>query len=56
MILASASKLVLLLMSASLVALTWVGKVDPKDFVAAALMVLTYYFSKATPSGPTNTL
>jgi len=44
-LLSSASKLVFLLMTAALIVLTFIGKIDPKDFVAIAMMVFTYYFS-----------
>lgn len=44
-ILSSASKIVFLLVTLALIALTFIGKVDPKDFVAIAMMVFTYYFS-----------
>ena len=32
-------------MTAALIVLTFIGKIDPKDFVAIAMMVFTYYFS-----------
>lgn len=54
-VLQSASKIVFVLMAASLVVLTFVGKVDPKDFVVLASSAFTYYFSKSTPSGAPNT-
>ena len=44
-ILTSASKLVFILMAVALIALTFVGKVDPKDFMAACLMAFTFYFA-----------
>lgn len=47
MILQSASKLVFLLMAMSLVAFTWAGKVESKDFVMLAGMAFTYYFTKS---------
>jgi hypothetical protein len=50
-IVSSASKIVFILLAASLVLLTFVGKVEPKDFVMLTGMAFTYYFSKpATPS------
>jgi len=45
-ILQSASKLVFVLMAVSLVVLTFVGKVDPKDFIVLASMAFTFYFTK----------
>lgn len=44
-ILSSASKIVFILVTIALIVLTFIGKVDPKDFVAIAMMVFTYYFS-----------
>lgn len=44
-LLSSASKLVFLLMTVALIVLTFIGKVDAKDFIVLASMVFTYYFS-----------
>jgi len=44
-LLSSASKLVFLLMTVALIVLTFIGKIDPKDFIVLASMVFTYYFS-----------
>ena len=44
-LLSSASKIVFILVTLALIALTFLNKVDPKDFVAIAMMVFTYYFS-----------
>jgi len=44
-ILKSASKLVFVLMAVALMVLTFLGKVDPKDFMTACLMAFTFYFS-----------
>jgi hypothetical protein len=44
-ILESASKLVFLAMTIALIALTFIGRVDPKDFIVLASMVFTFYFS-----------
>lgn len=45
-ILQSASKVVFILLAAALVVLTYVGKVEAKDFVMLTGMAFTYYFSK----------
>lgn len=44
-ILTSASKIVFILMAISVVALTWVGKVDAKDFIVLASMAFSFYFA-----------
>lgn len=44
-ILKSASKIVFILMAASVVLLTALGKVDPKDFMMLAAMSFSFYFS-----------
>jgi len=44
-ILKSASKMVFVLMAIALVVLTFVGRVEAKDFMAACLMAFTFYFS-----------
>ena len=43
-IFSSATKIVLLIMVISFCALTFIGKIDPKDFVSALLMVLSFYY------------
>lgn len=45
-IMTSASKLVLLIITAALVAGLFTGKVSEDTFKVAALMVLTYYFTR----------
>jgi len=47
-ILKSATKIVLLLMVISLIALTFIKIVDPKDFMSIALMVVSFYFGQKT--------
>lgn len=44
-ILESASKIVFILMALGVLTLTYLGKVDPKDFVMLAGMAFTFYFS-----------
>lgn len=44
-ILASASKIVFILMAVSAVGLTVIGKVDPKDFMMLASMAFSFYFA-----------
>lgn len=44
-ILKSASKIVFILMAVSVVILTALGKVDPKDFMMLASMAFAFYFS-----------
>ena len=49
-VIGSASKIVFILMAASTVALTFAGKVDPKDFMLLASMAFSFYFTtKANP-------
>ncbi len=43
----SATKIVFIIMAISMVALTWVGKVDAKDFVMLASMAFAFYFTKS---------
>lgn len=50
-ILESASKIVFILMALAVVALTFIGRVDPKDFMMLASMVFTFYFSYKGTSG-----
>ena len=52
-ILESASKIVFILMAIATIALTFVGKVDPKDFILLAGMAFSFYFAqKGEPSEP----
>lgn len=44
-ILESASKLVFILMAIAVVALTFIGIVEPKDFMILASMAFTFYFA-----------
>ena len=44
-ILESASKIVFILMAIGVIGLTYLGKVDPKDFLTLAAMAFTFYFS-----------
>lgn len=44
-ILESASKIVFILMAIGVIGLTYLGKVDPKDFLMLAGMAFTFYFS-----------
>lgn len=41
----SASKIVFILMAVALVVLTFVGKVESKDFMTASMMAFTFYFT-----------
>ena len=45
----STTKLVLVLMTLGAIAFTYFGKIDPKDFYAAWLVVLYHYFNKNNP-------
>jgi len=51
-ILNSAAKIVFILMAVAVVVLTFVGKVDPKDFMVLASMAFAFYF--VTPSTPSD--
>lgn len=51
-ILTSASKIVFLMMTLAVIALTWVGKVDPKDFMMLASMAFAFYFANKGESAP----
>lgn len=52
-ILKSASKLVFVLMAASVTVLTFMHIIDPKDFMVLASMAFSFYFSsKGEPSEP----
>lgn len=42
----SASKIVFILMAIAVVGLTFMNKVDPKDFMMLSGMVFSYYFSR----------
>lgn len=44
----SATKLVLLAVTLALIAFTFLGKVDGKDFMTIALMVFAFYFGQKT--------
>lgn len=44
-ILESASKIVFILMAIGVIGLTFLGTVDPKDFLMLAGMAFTFYFS-----------
>jgi len=46
----SASKIVFVLIAIAVVGLTYLGKVDAKDFMILASMVFAYYFTKSVPS------
>lgn len=55
-ILESASKIVFILMAVAVVGLTFIGKVDPKDFMMLAAMVFSFYFSyKGSTDNTTST-
>ena len=55
-ILNSASKIVFILMTIALIALTMMKIVDAKDFIMMCAMAFTYYFSKPrTPSSSITT-
>lgn len=41
----SASKIVFILMAIAVTVLTFVGKVDPKDFMMLASMAFSFYFA-----------
>jgi len=41
----SASKIVFILMAVAVIVLTFVGKIDPKDFMTLAGMAFTFYFT-----------
>ena len=41
----SASKIVFILMAVAVVVLTFIGKVDPKDFMMLAGMAFSFYFA-----------
>ena len=45
-ILSSASKIVFILLAVSLCIFTYMGLIDPKDFVSTVGMVMVYYFGK----------
>jgi hypothetical protein len=45
-VLTSASKIVFIVTSVAVTALTFVGKIDPKDFMLLASMVYSYYFTR----------
>lgn len=45
-IFSSASKIVFILISISVIGLTFTGKLDPKDFMVLASSVFAFYFGK----------
>jgi hypothetical protein len=47
-IFSSATKIVLLAITIALIAFTFLGKVDGKDFMTIALMVFAFYFGQKT--------
>ena len=49
-ILSSASKIVFILMAIAVVVLTYLGKVEAKDFIALASYAFIFYFTKANPT------
>lgn len=52
-ILNSASKIVFILMAVAVIGLTFLGKVDAKDFIMLASMAFSFYFaSKGDPNEP----
>ena len=52
-ILKSASKIVFILMTLAMIGLTFMGIIEPKDFMTAALMSFTFYFAnKGDPNQP----
>lgn len=48
-ILQSATRIVLILMTFALIGLTFVGKIEGKDFVVLVSMIFAFYYSKQTP-------
>lgn len=52
-ILQSASKIVFVLMAVATIGLTYVGKIDPKDFIVLTSMAFSFYFAnKGEPTQP----
>lgn len=52
-IISSASKIVFILMAVAVVILTFIGIVDPKDFMILASMAFSFYFAnKGNPTEP----
>ena len=49
----SATKMVFLLLTVALVALTFLKVVDAKDFITLTSMAFVYYFTKPTTTTPT---
>lgn len=45
-IFSSASKIVFILLAIALIVLTFIGKVDPKDFIVLTTGVFSYYFGR----------
>jgi hypothetical protein len=54
-VLQSASKIVFVLMAVATCALTWFGKIEPKDFVALTMLAFQYYFLKGSSLPPSPT-
>lgn len=52
MILQSASKIVFIALALALIGLTFIGKVDPKDFITLTGMAFVYYFTKPNTPPP----
>lgn len=44
----SATKIVFVMTSIAVIALTFVGKIDPKDYYALVLVVFYHYYNKPT--------
>ena len=51
----SATKLVFIFLALSFSAATFMGIVEPKDFVTGVMMAFTYYFTKALTSAEVKT-
>lgn len=50
-ILSSASKIVFILMAVGSIALTFMGKMEAKEFMTLAAMAFAFYFTGSKPSG-----
>lgn len=51
----SASRLVLIIFSLTLCIGLLIGRIEAKDFMIAAMSVLSYYFTKQTPGASSST-
>ncbi len=51
-ILASASKIVFILMTLAVIGGLFLNKVDPKDFMILAAMAFSFYFANKGETGP----